>query len=73
MFSANLVREPRPSFDYIFGEFQSAMHYMTTSCELESHCVKFLNVLEELRGNFEKAATTLRKEWMEMSENKLNL
>lgn len=73
MFSANLIQEVRPSFEYIIGEFQAAMHYMTTCSQLENHCVTFLAVFDELGGNFGRAAIVLRKEWMEMSENKLKL
>lgn len=73
MFSANLIREVKPSFKYIIGEFQAAMHFMTTCSQLENHCVKFLAVFDKLGGNFERAAIVLRKEWMVMSENKLKL
>ena len=74
MFSAKLITKDlndKPDFNNILGSFKAAMNFQKTREKLNSHCCKFLDVLEKL--GFDSVAQTIKEAWMEGADQELGI
>ena len=68
-----ITEEVNPSADRILEQFIDGLEWCDDRAEVEEHCIKFLKVLEKMKGNFGKASKKLRDQWMEAAKCELSI
>ena len=74
MLSAKLITKEvndKPDFNNILGSFKALMNWQETQVKLNSHCCKFLDVLERL--GFDVVAQTIKEAWMDGAYQQLGI
>ena len=68
-----ITEEVNPSVERILEQFIGGLKWCDDQAEVEEHCIKFLKVLEKMKGNFGKASKKLRDQWTEAAKCELGI
>ena len=67
------VIDEDPSAERLLEEFTDGVKWSNNQLKVEKHCIKFLKVLEMMKGNLRRASETLRDQWMEAAKCELSI
>ena len=68
-----ITEEVNPSAERILEQFIDGLRWCDDQAEVEEHCIKFLKVLEKMKGIFRKASKKLRDQWMAAAKCELSI